>query len=217
MVRVVESFVSWQGEGVRTGRICAFLRFKRCNLRCPFCDTMNRIDTMPEYDLDLDQFKKICQSRNVDYLVFTGGEPTLYPDSIQEVMQYFGDNMLYGIETNGYGLLRHKDLLKKDNVEIYWSPKFTFEKEIDQFEKDLKEIYRIYSKNLYLKVVISEYILYDQILSVAVKNIPRNNIYVMCEGSTDLQIRLNLPSTFQVASRYSVNVSTRLHILGLVP
>lgn len=38
-MRVTEIFFSLQGEGTRTGRPCAFVRFTGCDLRCTYCDT----------------------------------------------------------------------------------------------------------------------------------------------------------------------------------
>ena len=36
---IVEIFHSIQGEGFHTGEASVFIRFGRCNLRCPWCDT----------------------------------------------------------------------------------------------------------------------------------------------------------------------------------
>ena len=44
-MKVVEKFVSINGEGTRAGELAAFIRFKGCNLRCTYCDTMWANDT----------------------------------------------------------------------------------------------------------------------------------------------------------------------------
>ena len=36
---VVERFLSINGEGAHAGELAAFIRFKGCNLNCPYCDT----------------------------------------------------------------------------------------------------------------------------------------------------------------------------------
>ena len=39
-MKVVEKFTSINGEGTRAGELAVFIRFKGCNLRCSYCDTM---------------------------------------------------------------------------------------------------------------------------------------------------------------------------------
>ena len=39
-MKVVEKFTSINGEGTRAGELAVFVRFKGCNLRCSYCDTM---------------------------------------------------------------------------------------------------------------------------------------------------------------------------------
>ena len=38
-INLIENFVSWQGEGPDSGQAMIILRFKNCNLNCPWCDT----------------------------------------------------------------------------------------------------------------------------------------------------------------------------------
>ena len=37
--KVVETFVSINGEGKKAGRLAMFIRLKGCNLNCSYCDT----------------------------------------------------------------------------------------------------------------------------------------------------------------------------------
>ena len=37
--KVVEKFVSINGEGTRAGELAVFIRMKGCNLDCRYCDT----------------------------------------------------------------------------------------------------------------------------------------------------------------------------------
>ena len=39
-MKVVEKFISINGEGRRAGELAVFIRFQGCNLRCSYCDTM---------------------------------------------------------------------------------------------------------------------------------------------------------------------------------
>ena len=38
-MKVVEKFVSINGEGTKAGQLAVFIRFKGCNLNCKYCDT----------------------------------------------------------------------------------------------------------------------------------------------------------------------------------
>ena len=38
-MKVVEKFVSINGESRRAGELAVFIRFKHCNLHCCYCDT----------------------------------------------------------------------------------------------------------------------------------------------------------------------------------
>lgn len=92
-----EIFYSLQGEGRFTGRASIFIRFAGCNLKCPFCDTDflkgNVMSTKQIVDA-LDQWK------HCNYVVLTGGEPTLQVDD--ELIETLHDNgYILSIETNG--------------------------------------------------------------------------------------------------------------------
>jgi len=38
-VKLIENFVSWQGEGPDSGKTMIILRFKTCDRNCSWCDT----------------------------------------------------------------------------------------------------------------------------------------------------------------------------------
>ena len=38
-MKVIELFLSVNGEGLKSGELATFVRFAGCNLRCPYCDT----------------------------------------------------------------------------------------------------------------------------------------------------------------------------------
>ena len=73
--RIVEIFETLQGEGFNTGMPSIFIRFGKCNLACPWCDTdYNRFGTMTLGDI-LAKVRTFS-ARNV---IITGGEPTIQP------------------------------------------------------------------------------------------------------------------------------------------
>ncbi len=44
--KVVEKFVSINGEGRRAGQLAIFIRFAGCNLNCSYCDTLWQMKKM---------------------------------------------------------------------------------------------------------------------------------------------------------------------------
>lgn len=99
---IVEIFSSIQGEGLLVGRRQIFVRFAGCNLNCSYCDT------------EASKSKDNGELKTVDYVInkineletpdlhsvsFTGGEPSLYPEFISEVINKI--NVPGFLETNG--------------------------------------------------------------------------------------------------------------------
>ena len=105
MIKVNEIFYSVQGEGCFTGVPSVFIRFSKCNLKCPFCDT------------DFQDFKAMTEKQIVDevyrlgkdarHVVITGGEPTLQlTDTLCDLLHQYGYEI--EIETNGTNKVSEK-------------------------------------------------------------------------------------------------------------
>lgn len=99
---IIEIFSSFQGEGLFIGQRQIFVRFAGCNLNCSYCDTG---DSKSEKSGKLMTVDEVVDSIN-DILTpdchvvsFTGGEPSLYPDFINEVSKQIDLDIL--LETNG--------------------------------------------------------------------------------------------------------------------
>ncbi|WP_298844929.1 putative 7-carboxy-7-deazaguanine synthase QueE [Clostridium sp.] len=101
--KVVEKFISVNGEGPLSGQLVVFIRFAGCNLNCGYCDTTwaNNEDAL--YDLmtpgDIYKYIKSTQIRNV---TLTGGEPLLQKGIIELLKVLSNDDSIHvEIETNG--------------------------------------------------------------------------------------------------------------------
>ncbi|MBC1889021.1 7-carboxy-7-deazaguanine synthase QueE [Listeria booriae] len=95
--RIVEIFETMQGEGYNTGMPSVFIRFGRCNLDCPWCDTNYNEFVMMTGEQILAEVHKY-EARNI---VITGGEPTIQR-GIEELLQVLKAEGYYlAIETNG--------------------------------------------------------------------------------------------------------------------
>lgn len=102
-MRVVEKFISINGEGPRVGELAVFLRFMGCNLRCSYCDTMwaNEPDCpyVEESPLKLYEYVKSTKIKNV---TLTGGEPLLQTEMPRLLKLLTEDRELrVEVETNG--------------------------------------------------------------------------------------------------------------------
>ena len=51
MFKVIEKFLSIDGEGPTQGELATFIRFQGCNLRCKWCDTKYSYDTNETFEV----------------------------------------------------------------------------------------------------------------------------------------------------------------------
>ncbi len=94
---VVEIFESVQGEGYNTGKEVVFLRFGRCNLACPWCDTPYHVfDTLDEETV----VARVSEFRP-KALILTGGEPFIQ-EALEPLLTRFKElGYWIAVETNG--------------------------------------------------------------------------------------------------------------------
>lgn len=101
--KVVEKFVSINGEGRLCGQLSVFIRFEGCNLNCSYCDTKwaneKEVNFTPMTSKEIYEYIKSTGIKNV---TLTGGEP-LYQKGIIELLEVLSKDseLLVEIETNG--------------------------------------------------------------------------------------------------------------------
>ncbi|HDR1022286.1 TPA: 7-carboxy-7-deazaguanine synthase QueE [Pasteurella multocida] len=94
---IVEIFESLQGEGFNTGMPSIFVRFGKCNLACPWCDTnYNQYATW-----SLSQIVQKVRSFSAKNIIITGGEPTIVPKIEHLLDALKAEGYFLAIETNG--------------------------------------------------------------------------------------------------------------------
>lgn len=102
-MKVVEKFISINGESRRAGELAVFIRFKGCNLHCCYCDTQwaNEEDCSFE-ELTVKEIVSYILSTNVKNVTLTGGEPLLQPEmnTLLKVLAQYPE-IRVEIETNG--------------------------------------------------------------------------------------------------------------------
>lgn len=101
--QVCEKFVSINGEGRRAGQLAVFIRFKGCNLKCSYCDTMWANEAEAPFEvMTAQEIYDYITGSGVQNVTLTGGEPLLR-DGIAELLRLLkGDARLrVEVETNG--------------------------------------------------------------------------------------------------------------------
>lgn len=98
-LQVCEIFYSIQGESVRAGYPCIFIRLAGCNLRCSYCDTVYAQSPGTQYLVE-DIIKSVGRypCRLVE---ITGGEPLLQEQTPDLVCELLDRDYIVLLETNG--------------------------------------------------------------------------------------------------------------------
>ncbi|MDO5142507.1 MAG: putative 7-carboxy-7-deazaguanine synthase QueE [Eubacteriales bacterium] len=101
-MRVVEKFVSINGEGRRAGELAVFIRFQGCDLHCSYCDTQwaNQPDC-PYEELSPAAIAAYVASTGVHDVTLTGGEPLRQPAIGQLIELLVAQGQHVEVETNG--------------------------------------------------------------------------------------------------------------------
>ncbi|MBO7367634.1 MAG: putative 7-carboxy-7-deazaguanine synthase QueE [Paludibacteraceae bacterium] len=99
-MKVVEKFISIDGEGPTAGALSMFVRFAGCNLRCAWCDTSYAWDTTADVtEMSASDIADYIKSTGIGHVTITGGEPLLQPGLIG-LLSRLADYQVH-IETNG--------------------------------------------------------------------------------------------------------------------
>ena len=156
---IIEIFSSFQGEGLLIGQRQIFVRFAGCNLNCNYCDTNDskseKTGKLMTPQQVTDEINKLL-TPDCRTISFTGGEPSLYPDFINEVSKLTELNIM--LETNGtlpdnIDLIDRLDMVSLD---IKLPEHFDGDFDVEIFSNEIKSLNLLMAKsiNVYCKVVI---------------------------------------------------------------
>ncbi len=149
--KVVEKFVSVNGEGRLSGQLAIFIRFAGCNLDCSYCDTKWANEESVEHQLMNEQeIYEYIKSTKVKNVTLTGGEPLLQNNFI-ELLNLLSkdDDLIVEIETNGSVSL-------KEFIDIKNPPRFTMDYKLpssNMEDKMLLDNFKYLTKNDTVKFV----------------------------------------------------------------
>ena len=198
---IIEIFSSFQGEGVLIGQRQIFVRFAGCNLNCAYCDTKNSISkkegTLMTPEEVVSKIESIL-TPDCHTISFTGGEPSLYPEFINEVSKLTDLDIM--LETNGtlpanIGLIENLDIVSLD---IKLKEQFNGDFKEDIFLNEIKSLNLLIEKsiNVYCKVVILPCLKIKSFEEVIEKIdneiIDKNNVQFIIQPSSPLNEWKNL-------------------------
>lgn len=215
VVNLIENFVSWQGEGPDSGQSMIILRFKTCNLKCPWCDTSVKMRISAEAPHRLKDIQKSIYDRRAGILV-TGGEPTV-SRHINEAAMLLNelDYPVANVESNGHRL---EELIKmtdsSKNVRFMYSPKIFSSKDLESAIEKTSTL--LSYPNLFIKVVYeeNEYVIqYLEWLSEQITSDTANKVWVMPEGVTRADLIRNSEKVFDACEKFKFNFSSRNHLI----
>lgn len=216
-LRVVETFVSLQGEGPFTGRRSLFIRLAGCNLRCPFCDTKYSWDPGNAREMSIEELVVLTGKTNPSLVVITGGEPLLQRRALEELVRIlYRLGYSVQVETNGtleapepgsplsqaFFVVSPKDVpVKVQGAATHWS---------------WFELARRYS-NVWFKFLAASHEHVEAIIRYIEDNgIPRRRAYLMplTEEGMSIDEILELHKRIaREALENGLNFSPRLHLL----
>ncbi len=134
---VMEHFYTLQGEGYHGGRAAYFVRLAGCDVGCVWCDVKESWTIHQDQYLTIQQILSAIGQTPTDFVVITGGEPTMH--NLSELTQALhAAGYEIALETAGVNSLKGK-------IDWYcFSPK--------KFKQPLEEAYLLANE---LKVVIA--------------------------------------------------------------
>lgn len=100
-MKVVEIFNSIEGEGIRAGYRCTFIRLYGCNLNCSYCDTRYGCEENNYAVMSIEEIIKKVSTYDCNMITITGGEPMIHPGIKNLVRALCRLDYKINIETNG--------------------------------------------------------------------------------------------------------------------
>ncbi|WP_033916323.1 7-carboxy-7-deazaguanine synthase QueE [Campylobacter sputorum] len=241
MLRLVESFISIQGEGKYSGKYALFVRFAGCNLRCRGfgvnlkspktseilvgCDTIKAVETSHFSYQNISNLQELLSLSVAKIpinlkpiVVITGGEPLIHHknDIFCEFINYLLNHKFeVHFETNGSVFVDFDKFSFLKNCIFCVSIKLSNSGEIMQNRINLDALRAIKknAKDSFYKFVLNAKDISN--LSKEIKeilDIVPNEVYCMPMGATQTEIISNAAKVCDFCIKNGYNYTDRLHI-----
>ena len=100
-MKVNEIFYSIEGEGIRAGMPCTFIRLFGCNLNCSYCDTRYACEGDDYKYMSILEILDAVKEIGCPNVTVTGGEPLMH-DGIRSLLRSLvAEGYKVNVETNG--------------------------------------------------------------------------------------------------------------------
>lgn len=233
---VSEIFKSHQGEGPSCGQLATFIRLGGCNLHCHWCDTPytwvftdrqrllhdGRAIYNPKHELKRMSLSAIADrlfDLRSELIVITGGEPLLQAERVARFIRLISHGLMpYRFEIETAGTVLPGELAQFDNVTFNVSLKLDSsgnELELRNVPEVIRTLNNCQSR---FKFVITRDSFAGDLAEVERLRyqfgIYPNRIWLMPEGTTQLDQVSGIQQLMPAALSLGYNVSTRLHVLG---
>ncbi|MBZ7994715.1 7-carboxy-7-deazaguanine synthase QueE [Campylobacter canadensis] len=227
-MKVVETFLSIQAEGMFSGRYAFFIRFAGCNFNCTGfgvkkdnfigCDTIKAVQTKAYlhtyFDYNADELIALVKKQKSNPLiVITGGEPLLLQNDKEfvKLLSFLTLNYDVQFESNASIKLKEYDFYKKCYFAMGVKLANSGVKKELRINKDA--IFSIIknSKKAFFKFVINDEKDLDELYEI-INDFKDTSVYLMPMGSTNKELSLNAKKVFELCVKHSFNYSDRLHI-----
>jgi len=243
-IEVSEIYVAPQGEGPNLGRLSLFLRLHRCNLSCSWCDsrfTWDKNDPgFDDYHLyTAEELVAVMlavaeENGRPRGLVITGGEPLIWQRFLPPVVDEYGTAMAelnltpvyVEVETAGT-IMPSQDMLERCH--------FNVSHKLASSGNEKTPISRLWNEEAARSFLLNDSI-FKPVVSAsdsdesvglylswliavgykcgATKSAVQARVYLMPEGQRRDAVLLSQRRTLELAQKYGVNCTTRMHILA---
>lgn len=229
-MKIVEEFLSIQGEGKYQGSISYFIRFGGCNLNCIGfknstkspktgeiligCDTIRavRLDHFTYSDFDLNA--TILNIKNLKFkpnIVITGGEPLIYfkNEKFYKLVEILlNDGYKIHFETNGTIFIDFKKFPLYKRCTFAISVKLSFARANNCINFDALKNFKDNADFFYKFVLIKGY--EKEIFKIL--DVVNGEVYCMPLGANQKELSKNAKFVFEFCVKNGFNYSDRLHI-----
>ncbi len=226
---IIEVFSSIQGEGPYIGYKQIFIRFSDCNLNCAYCDTdfqkadyinliiNNNIEKIknPTSPINLYSKIKILLDDNHHSISFTGGEPLIWQDFINDFIEVIiksNHKIKFYLETNGTlpdkleQIIHNVDIVSMDlKLESSTNQPVLWKKHSDFIDICLEN-----NKEIFIKTVITKNISDSEIITTSnfINSIKKQVTLILQPVSTNnVNLALNSDELVKLQSQFLQNLS----------